>query len=118
MLELAGPLTAVVRRHLALRPQVQAGPPTGQRLGQRWPALTERELQVCERLLRGLTFEGIGADLGLSAATVKTYRNRAFGRLGIHHRNQLFSLVLGAPQAGAAPPEPTTRSQLLSLNTS
>ena len=51
------------------------------------PRLTQRELAVCERLLRGLTFEGIAADLGVSAATAKTYRNRAFERLGIHHRN-------------------------------
>ena len=48
------------------------------------------------RLLRGLSFDGIGADLQLSATTVKTYRNRAFERLGIHHRNELFALALPA----------------------
>lgn len=65
-----------------------------QRLRRRCPHLTERELAVCERLLRGWTFDGIAADLGVSASTAKTYRNRAFGRLGIQHRNALFSLVL------------------------
>jgi DNA-binding CsgD family transcriptional regulator len=102
--ELASPLMAVVRRHLELRPgdpgtRALAGegaPPTSiRRLEQLCPALTDRELQVCERMLRGWTFEGIAADLRLSVATVKTYRNRAFERLGIHFRNQLFSLVLG-----------------------
>jgi DNA-binding CsgD family transcriptional regulator len=44
-------------------------------------------------MLKGLTYDGIAADLGLSAATVKTYRDRAFDRLGINHRNQLFGLL-------------------------
>ena len=56
--------------------------------------LTPRELDVCVRLLQGLTQDGIAADLGLSLATVKTYRNRAFARLGIHFRNELFAQVL------------------------
>lgn len=57
--------------------------------------LTDRELDVCVRLLQGMTHEGIASDLGLSVPTVKTYRNRAFGRLGIHFRNELFARVLG-----------------------
>lgn len=90
MLELAGALLAVVQRHLELdRPLAPA-----LRLQQRCPALTRREREVCERLLRGWTFEGIAADLRLSTTTVKTYRNRAFERLGIQHRNQLFGLAL------------------------
>lgn len=56
--------------------------------------LTDRELDVCARLLQGMTHEGIANDLGLSAPTVKTYRNRAFARLGIHFRNELFARVL------------------------
>ena len=59
------------------------------------PGLTERELDVCARLLQGMTQEGIACDLGLSLPTVKTYRNRAFSRLGIHFRNELFALALG-----------------------
>ena len=57
--------------------------------------LTERELDVCARLLQGMTQEGIAADLGLGVPTVKTYRNRAFARLGIHFRNELFARELG-----------------------
>ena len=57
------------------------------------PALTEREVNVCARLLTGMTQEGIARDLGLSLPTVKTYRNRAFGRLGIHFKSELFALL-------------------------
>jgi len=57
--------------------------------------LTDRELDVCARVLQGMTHEGIAADLGLGVPTVKTYRNRAFARMGIHFRNELFAKVLG-----------------------
>ena len=60
------------------------------------PDLTTREADVCVRLLQGMTHDGIAADLGVSLTTVKTYRNRAFDRLGIHFRNELFARVLGA----------------------
>ena len=58
------------------------------------PAMPERELDVCTRLLAGMSHDGIACDLGISATTVKTYRNRAFDRLGIHHNNELFALML------------------------
>lgn len=91
VLDVAGTLLAVVQRHIELGAAEQT---PGERLRRHCPQLTPRELAVCERLLRGLSFEGIAADLGLSAATAKTYRNRAFERLGIHHRNELFALAL------------------------
>ena len=93
VLGFAATLLAVVQRHLELD---GARLTPAQRLLQRCPQLTRRELEVCARLLRGLSFDGIGADLQLSATTVKTYRNRAFERLGIHHRNELFALALPA----------------------
>ena len=58
------------------------------------PALTGRELDICERLLRGWTYDGIAADLGLSIATVKTYRARAFDRLGMHCKSELFAAFM------------------------
>ena len=58
------------------------------------PTLTVREVDVCARLLIGMTQDGIASDLGLSLATVKTYRNRAFARMGIHFKSQLFALFL------------------------
>ena len=46
-------------------------------------------------MLKGITYDGIAVDLGVTAGTIKTYRDRAFERLGIHHRNELFALVSG-----------------------
>jgi len=57
-------------------------------------SLPRREREVCDRMLRGWTYDGIAIDLGLSANTVKTYRGRAFEKLGIHHRSELFALML------------------------
>lgn len=76
-----------VLRHVELHPQAAPAVPA-------FEALTRRERDVCERLLRGWTHDGIAADLRLSPATVKTYRDRAFERLGIHHRHELFALAL------------------------
>lgn len=91
---LAPALLALARKHVALEGG-EASP--AQRLQALQPALTPRELDVCVRLLRGMTYDGIAADLGLSVPSVKTYRNRAFDRLGIHFRNELFALVLSTP---------------------
>lgn len=85
-------LLAAVRRHVDLQPAPGAAawlPRVALRA--RCPALTERELDVCERLLRGWSYDGIAADMGLSAATVKTYRARAFERLGMHFKSELFA---------------------------
>jgi len=88
-------LLACVQRHVQLAPTC---PPVAQdlraALRSRCEALTERELDVCERLLRGWSYDGIAADLGLSQATVKTYRARAFERLGMHFKSELFAAFL------------------------
>ena len=95
--QIAPALLALARKHVALRGDHEPGPTPEvlrQRLLQRCAALTVRELDVCTRVLRGMTHDGIAADLGVSVPTVKTYRNRAFERLGIHFRNELFALAL------------------------
>ena len=97
---LAPALLALVRKHMALSqgngaPVVDTGAHDMEaRLRSLCPALTERERAVCVRLLQGMTLDGIASDLGLALPTVKTYRNRAFARLGIHFRNELFARVL------------------------
>lgn len=55
--------------------------------------LSSRELDVCARMLTGMTQDGIASDSGLSLPNVRNYRNRAFARLGIHFRNELFALL-------------------------
>lgn len=106
------PLLELARKHILLSgggggrsPQVQQQLPAptpklnaGQlrdRLLALEGGLTPRELDVCVRLAQGMTHDGIAADLGLRITSVKTYRNRAFARLGIHFRNELFAKVLG-----------------------
>lgn len=95
---LAPALLALARKHVSLEAPSEPVSPA-QRLLALQPALTPRELEVCVRLLRGMTYDGIAADLGLGLPSVKTYRNRAFDRLGIHFRNELFALLLRAPVA-------------------
>uniref|UniRef100_UPI000D3D1B21 helix-turn-helix transcriptional regulator n=1 Tax=unclassified Variovorax TaxID=663243 RepID=UPI000D3D1B21 len=105
---LAPPLLATVQLHLRLTapqasqdareaPEADA-PPVGVLALHPEPSalagLPRREREVCQRLLRGWTYDGIAADLGISPGTVKTYRNRAFERLGMHHRNELFAKAL------------------------
>ncbi|MDO9357987.1 MAG: helix-turn-helix transcriptional regulator [Polaromonas sp.] len=102
---MAPALLALTQKHLALADLPADGlpPPEGsaealaRRLRKLNGGLTPRELEVCVRLLQGMTQEGVAADLGLGLPTVRTYRNRAFARLGIHFRNELFALVLRAP---------------------
>jgi DNA-binding CsgD family transcriptional regulator len=103
---MAPALLALTRKHLALAPLPASGvgepcgalPVLVQRLKRLNGQLTPRELDVCARLAQGMTQEGVAADLGLGLPTVRTYRNRAFARLGIHFRNELFALLLQAPQ--------------------
>lgn len=90
--QMAQPLLACVRKHIALRERPTAAEGV-------FDQLTERERQVCERLLKGWTQDGIAADLGLTAATVKTYRERAFSRLGIRLRHELMALAAGSALA-------------------
>ncbi len=60
------------------------------------PSLTMQELEVCSRILKGMSYVGIASDLGLKESTVKTYRNRAFDKMGIHFKSQLFSMFLSS----------------------
>ncbi|MEX0729312.1 MAG: helix-turn-helix transcriptional regulator [Aquisalimonadaceae bacterium] len=56
--------------------------------------LSQREAEVCARILYGLSFAGIGLDLGIGEETVKTYRNRAYQRLGIGSPRELLMWYL------------------------
>lgn len=95
--QLTPALLQLVKGHLALRRQ--DAPQEGWRatLLRHSPQLTDQEMEVCMLLLRGMTHAGIGAALNIKETTVKTYRNRAFARLGINFRSQLFALVNTPP---------------------
>lgn len=55
-------------------------------------SLSEREKDICEAMLEGLTTDAIAWRLEISASTVKTYRQRAYRKLGINSKSALFEL--------------------------
>ena len=56
--------------------------------------LTGREREVLTRILDGVTVNRIAQDLKLRATTVATYRMRAYEKLGVASRQELFATVL------------------------
>jgi DNA-binding CsgD family transcriptional regulator len=54
------------------------------------PDLTRREMQICARILYGLTTIGIALDLGIGEESVITYRKRAYRRLEIGTARELL----------------------------
>lgn len=65
-----------------------------QRFAQRFPALTQRERQICARAAIGISVEGAALDLGIGSASVLTYRRRAYQRLNVSSAYELARLVL------------------------
>jgi DNA-binding NarL/FixJ family response regulator len=63
--------------------------------------LTERELEVANAIARGLSNAEIGAQLYLSAATVKTHVTRVLAKLGVRDRVQI---VVAAYECGLVTP--------------
>lgn len=93
-------LIQIIRGHMALSSsRMSSVDELRSRLVRHAPTLTTKELEVCELLLQGMTHAGVAAQLCVKETTVKTYRNRAFARLGINFRSQLFALM----QERAAP---------------
>jgi DNA-binding CsgD family transcriptional regulator len=56
--------------------------------------LTEREKEVCLRILAGFSSEAISVDLGIGLHSTLTYRKRAYDKLGISSQNELFAIAL------------------------
>lgn len=56
--------------------------------------LTDREREVLTRILDGVTVNRIAEDLRLRPTTVATYRLRAYEKLGVTTRQELFAAVL------------------------
>jgi len=57
--------------------------------------LTPRERTVVEGIAAGRTSKEIARETGLAAATINTYRYRAYRRLGIRREKQLIGLIRG-----------------------
>ncbi|MEU4236063.1 response regulator transcription factor [Actinoplanes sp. NPDC026619] len=64
-------------------------------LRERFPALTARETDVLEAITLGHNNARIAADLFLSVATVKSYINSIFAKLGARDRAHAAAIALG-----------------------
>jgi DNA-binding NarL/FixJ family response regulator len=64
-------------------------------LRERFPALTAREADVLEAITLGHNNAQIAADLFLSVATVKSYINSIFAKLGARDRAHAAAIALG-----------------------
>jgi DNA-binding CsgD family transcriptional regulator len=60
------------------------------------PALSDREADVCGRVVAGCTTEAIALALDISFHSVVTYKRRAYVKLGIGSRGELFARLLAA----------------------
>jgi DNA-binding CsgD family transcriptional regulator len=64
-------------------------------LRERFPLLSPREIQVCARIVTGHSIDATALELGLSGVTVKTFRRRAYAKLGIASQSELFARCAG-----------------------
>jgi DNA-binding NarL/FixJ family response regulator len=90
---------AAVRARLVAgftQPPAEAPPPAtdAASLRSRFPALTAREADVLSLLAQGLPNPRIASALFLSTATVKSYVNDLFAKLGVTTRAEAIALVL------------------------
>jgi two-component system, NarL family, nitrate/nitrite response regulator NarL len=87
--EIADAIERVARGETVLSQRVQAAVLAGirERADQAPPVrLSDREEQILRGIARGLTAPAIGRELGLSAATVKSYLQRLYDKLGVSDR--------------------------------
>lgn len=68
--------------------------------------LSERERQVCIGMLDGKKAEIIAEEIGVGLSSVVTYRQRAYQKLGISSRGELFSICRSWHTKGAESPNP------------
>lgn len=90
---LAPLLASLVRRHFAPRRRDREQPTREELAVLRY--LSDREQQVCLRLLRGHTVKSAARELDVAISTAETYRKRAYQKLGIPSRARLVALCRG-----------------------
>ena len=56
--------------------------------------LTPQETAGCDLIIYGQTTDGIAAEMGISVSSVKTYRNRAYRKLKINSKSELFAMII------------------------
>ncbi|MDX6425144.1 MAG: hypothetical protein QOD52_549 [Gaiellaceae bacterium] len=99
-------LAPALTRRLLEQHVERARPPSG-RGEDPFSELTERELEVANAIARGLSNAEIGAQLYLSAATVKTHVTRVLAKVGVRDRVQI---VVAAYECGLVTPGESSRA--------
>ena len=102
----AGTLLALIAKHASLRDML--GNPVKSRgsteeieyrLLRAPHKLSQREIQVCAGILRGVSLEGTATALNIGLETVATYRKRAYVKLGVSCKNELLMWYLSLKKA-------------------
>lgn len=91
--ELAAAIAAVGRGEMFLSPAAAAALALGQRHRAEPALLSERELQIVDGLVRGLTNQGIADELFLSVNTVRNHIQRICRRLGASTRLEVVVIA-------------------------
>ena len=95
--QMANVLIQTLSKHDNIRPALNSEDRYRQycgRLANASTKLTEREIQVCAEIVRGLSSQAIASSLGLSINTILTHRRRAYAKLGISSQNELSHMLL------------------------
>lgn len=79
--------------------------------------LSDRERQVCTGMLAGKKAETIAQEMGVAPSSIVTYRQRAYQKLGITSRGQLFSIgrPAGTQQEPGGAPRPAPPNDVNAL---
>jgi DNA-binding CsgD family transcriptional regulator len=95
--QIANVLVQTLSKHEKIRPSLNGEDQHRQycnRLADIAPQLSEREVQVCVEIVRGLSSEAIASKLDLSVNTILTHRRRAYAKLGISSQSELSHMLL------------------------
>ncbi|MEO9635452.1 MAG: LuxR C-terminal-related transcriptional regulator [Parasphingorhabdus sp.] len=86
-------LAIMVKRHAPIDKQSFVDT-MERRLQRSFAALTQRERQVCARSIAGHSAKKIGLELGLSAGSVLTYRQRAYQRFDFNRASDFLPALI------------------------
>ena len=111
--ELADAIRAVAAGDVYVRPRVarllaadirpRARPAPADEAREKFGALSNREQAVLQLIAQGYSGPEIGSQLGISAKTVDTYKQRIEEKLGLAHRTDYVRFALGAGLLGEEP---------------
>ncbi len=64
--------------------------------------LSQRESEVCDCIVRGVSVEGTSIELGIAGSSVRTLRQRAYRKLGINSAGELMALIINDRTSGSS----------------